>query len=349
MPGFAYLCLMILVTGATGLVGSHLLFSLIHKGEKVKILLRENSSTDKILRTFRFYHPQPQDLMKNVIIARGDITDPESLYHALEDIDQVYHCAAVVSFDPSERQRMIRTNAGGTALLVNLCLEKGVRKLCHVSSIAALGGNPGPDGMNEENLFDPPLKPSGYAKSKFQSEREVWRGTEEGLPAVIVNPSVILGPGDWSQGSSGLFGMVHKGLKYYSEGITGYVDVRDVAEIMIRLMQSPAENERFVLNAGHLSYRELFEQIAVCLGKPAPKIRVSKAMAAVIWRLATFSSFLSGKKSAITRETAHSALQKYFYSSAKIRERLGYDFISPAQSIQDTALLFLKENPAGSL
>lgn len=339
----AYLCPMIMVTGATGLVGSHVLFSLIREGKHVRAIARDGSAGARVNRIFGFYTTPDEVLPGRIEWVQGDVLDPGFLFEAFEGITQIYHCAAQVSFNPAEHRQMLFTNVQGTANVVNMALERGVQKLCHVSSIAALGGVPGPDGMDEAGLFEPPQKPSAYAKSKFLSEREVWRATEEGLPAVIVNPSVILGPGDWSGGSSRLFDMVYKGLKFYSDGVTGFVDVRDVADVMIRLMNSDVVNERFILNGGNHSYGEVFRLMAGAFAKPAPPIRVNRFMAELSWRALALGAFFSGRQPAITKETARSAITNYAYSAQKIQKRLGYEFIPLSRTIKDFAALYLSE------
>jgi len=295
------------------------------------------------MRVFGFYTRPGEVLPGRIEWAYGDVLDPGFLYEAFEGITGIYHCAAMVSFNPDEHRQMMITNVQGTANVVNMALERGVQKLCHVSSIAALGGVPGPEGLDEGSLFEPPQKPSAYAKSKFLSEREVWRATEEGLPAVIVNPSVILGPGDWSGGSPRLFDLVYKGLKFYSDGITGFVDVRDVAAIMIRLMESDIVNERYILNAGNHSYGEVFRLMAKALGKPAPSIRVNRLMAELSWRALALKAFLTGRQPAITKETARSALNDYRYTSHKVKSRLDCAFIPVSRMVEDFAGIYLSE------
>jgi nucleoside-diphosphate-sugar epimerase len=235
-------------------------------------------------------------------------------------------------------------NARGTANLVNACLDNNIRKLCHVSSIAAIGRAENEDVIDEKVVWKASRRNSNYAISKYAAEREVWRGIEEGLEAVIVNPSIILGPGEINSGSTRLIRTVDKGLKYYTSGVNGFVDVRDVVRIMEKLMESEISAERFIVSAENLSYKELFAIIAAGLNKPEPRYQAGKWMGEVVWRFEYLKSKLTGKKPLVTSETARTASNHYRYTSEKVRTRLDYNFIPVKQSIHDACSFHLSRN-----
>ncbi len=334
---------MILVTGGTGLLGSHLLFDLVKDGIKITAMKRANSSLALVGKTFSYYHKNPESILNNIIWVDGDVTDIYSLYETFEGIEKVYHAAACLSFDPSDKKQMMRVNAAGTANVVNACIAKNVKKLCYVSSIATLGRTDYDGVIDEETHWKDSKKNSVYSISKYNAEREVWRGIAEGLPAVIVNPGVIIGPGNWKKGSSQLIDRVWNGLKFYTPGVNGYVDVRDVSKAMIKLMESEIISERFILSSENLDYQKFFNFVANALGKKQPYIKAPCFSGQLAWRYEKMRTVLTEGNPLITKETARTAFQKYFYSSEKIMRILNFEFISMQQSISDTCRLFLKD------
>ncbi len=335
---------MILVTGATGLVGSHLVYELVKNGWRVRAIRRPESDLQLIRAVFRIYSEEQEELFSRIEWIEGDIMDIYSLENAMEDVEYVYHCAAIVSFHPKDHKKMLKVNVEGTANVVNAAISKGVRKLCHISSIAALGRPENMDMVIDENLvWKASRNNSMYAISKYGSEREVWRGTVEGLDAVVVNPSIILGVAGPVKGSSRLFTTVWKGLKFYPPGINGFVDVRDVVKAMIDLMESDIKNERFILNSENLKYKRLFELIAEGLGKKAPFIRSGKFIAEAGWRMEMMRGYLFGTKPLITKETARTAMNKYLYSTEKIKEAIGFEFTPLEESIKAYCEIFKSE------
>ncbi|GAB7089125.1 NAD-dependent epimerase/dehydratase family protein [Marinifilum fragile] len=328
---------MILVTGGTGLVGSHLLFDLLKNGNKVRALKRSSSNIDLVRKTFSFYSKDADQLFESIEWFDGDMLDPDSLEEALEGVKDVYHCAALVSFKKEDKKNLLDINVEGTRNLVNACIDNNIRKFCMVSSIAALGTpEEGEDTVNETTPWSPEDKRSGYSLSKFQSELEVWRGIEEGLNAVIVNPSIILGPGQWDKGSSLLFSTVAKGLKYFTRGITGYVDVRDVSKAMIQLMESDIVNERFILNGDDCTYEFIFKTIAKHIGLEGPTKYASPKMTEIGWRLASLQKIFLFKQPSFTKETARASHNIRKYSNQKIKDALNFEFIDIEKSIKDT-------------
>jgi dihydroflavonol-4-reductase len=328
---------MILVTGATGLLGARLLYDLTSVGHQVRAVRRPQSTGICL----DHYFENRQDLADKITWVEANLEDPFSMADALSGIEQVYHCAAKVSFQSDHKQLVHRVNTEGTSLLINLCIDAGVKKFCHVSSVAALGRNGMENHIDENAVWKSSRINSEYAISKYGAEREVWRGVAEGLEAVIVNPGVIIGPGNWKTDSSALFRQVWKGLKFYTSGITGFVEVSDVSSIMIRLMEKDVSGERFILVSENLPFRLVFDEIAEVFGKPRPHIFAGPLLSSLAWRAEKIRTALSGKKALITRETARSAQAKNFYSSDKIKNLLGFEFRPVVPAIRKTAQIFL--------
>ncbi|MEI7663999.1 MAG: NAD-dependent epimerase/dehydratase family protein, partial [Bacteroidota bacterium] len=255
---------------------------------------------------------------------------------------EIYHCGAVVSFYPKDHKTMLKVNIEGTANLVNKALEHKVAKFCYVSSVATLGRAENNDVSTEETYWVPSGKNSVYGISKYGAEREIWRGMEEGLNAVIINPSVILGPGFW-QDNSGLFRLVYEGLKYYTRGVNGYVDARDISKAMISLMDQDIFGERFICSAANLSYQDFFTLIAKHLNKPAPAVNVPPSMTAVAWRAEAVRAFLTGSRPEVTREMATTTSQVYTYSSAKLCKTLNFTFRPVEDSIREICTFYLED------
>ncbi len=342
-PFHTTFAVMIFITGGTGLVGSHLLFELTQKEENIRVLRHSATSVKQVERTFSFYTPHPKNLLSRIEWVDGDILDYDFLLSAMEGIEKVYHTAAIVSFDPAAAAAIMETNLGGTENVVNACLEKKVKKLGYVSSVAALGRAGNKNITTEETEWKQGQKTSPYAISKFEAEREVWRGMAEGLKVVMVNPTIILGPGDFQQGSSKIFQTVYKGLKFYSGGVNGYVDVNDVAKAIILLMESNISGERFLLNSENISYKNLFESIANALGVEPPKYKAGKFASELGWRLLKISTLLTGKKPLITSQTAHTANSIFRYGNEKFIKATGMQFTPIEKTIKRTAEIFLKE------
>lgn len=326
----------ILITGGTGLLGSQLVFDLVMSAEKVRVLKRTTSSTALLKKKFK----QQPHLYNEIEFVDGDVLDIFSLEDALDGISHVYHCAAMVSFLANDNNLMQQINANGTANVVNACLHKGIKKLCHVSSVAALGRTEKGDVIDENAVWENSNYNTNYAISKYNAEREAWRGIAEGLNTVMVNPTVIIGEGNFKTDSSVLFANVYKGLKFYSEGVNGFVDVRDVSRCMIELMNRDINNERFVISGDNKSYKEVLFTIADKLQVKRPSIKVNAMLAEVAWRTEMLKSFFTGSKPMVTKETARTALNRHYYSSEKIKKTLGIDFISLGASIKHWANFF---------
>jgi nucleoside-diphosphate-sugar epimerase len=334
---------MILLTGGTGLVGSHLLYELTMDGKRVRALKRKGSRIDIVEKIFEWYNPEKcQDQFNLIEWVDGDLSDIFSLREALQGVNHVYHCAAVVSFVPSERPKMLKINIDGTANLVNACLMENVKKFCHCSSIAAVGRPDKGTWVDESLIWKTSRKNSYYSISKFGAEREVWRGSEEGLKVVIVNPSVIIGPGDPYRSSARLFTTVKDGLRFYSSGSTGFVDARDVAKAMKQLTENDTHDERYILNSENISYKELFEIFARYAKVKPPFFRAGRTLSEIAWRLEKFRSLVTGSNPLITKETARSANSRYQFSNEKIISELGVKFFTVEEAAENTAGFFEK-------
>jgi nucleoside-diphosphate-sugar epimerase len=334
---------MILLTGATGLLGSHVLLDLLLAGKDVRAIKRPKSKTEMVRKVFSYYITNPDELFSKIQWVDADLLDFGAIEDAMEGINEVYHAGAVVSFYPKDHQTMLKVNVEGTANMVNQAISSGVKKFCYVSSIATLGRAENNEVSTEETYWVPSKKNSVYGISKYGAEREVWRGMEEGLNALIINPSVILGPGFW-QDNSGLFRLVNEGLKYYTRGVNGYVDVRDVSKTMTGLMEAERFGERFICSAANLSYQELFGMMARHMGKQAPSVNVPPVMTAVAWRVEAVRAFLTGSKPEVTREMATTTAQVYTYSSEKLCKSLGFQFRPVEETVADVCGFYMNDN-----
>lgn len=329
---------MILVTGGTGLLGSHLLYSLCESGENPRAIKRSTSMLDEVKKVFSYYSDQADELFSRIEWVDADILYPELLDEAFNGIKKVYHSAAYVSFDPRDFKLLVKNNQEGTANIVNACLEHKVEKLLHVSSTIALGDALNGSPVTEDLIWSPEKANTGYSVSKFKSEMEVWRGIEEGLNAVIVNPSIIFGPGFWDRGSSAMFTRIKKGLKFYTNGGAGYVGVTDVVKSMIWLMNSEISGERFIINSENLTYREVFSMIAGSLNVKAPSVEATPFLAGIAWRLDTIRSFF-GYRRIITKEAVRAGGRTSRFSNEKIVNTAGIRFSPVKEVIEDISKL----------
>lgn len=323
---------MIFITGGTGLVGSHILLKLSQRNISFKALKRERSSLDICKDVFTYYNAESQ--FNKIKWVNGDINDIPSLEEGMKNCTKVIHAAAIVSFHNDDEEIIYKINVEGTINIVNVALSAGIEKLSYISSIAALGRNTTSDIVDENCDFKISKKENNYSLSKYYSEQEVWRASQEGLDVVILNPSVILGPGDWTKGSSQIFQKIYDGLKYYTSGSTGYVDVTDVAECAIKLLESDIKNERFIINGANLKFRELFDMIAERFNKKKATIKVTLLMKELAWRIEFFRSLITGRRPLITKETANSSMKISSYSTKKIENAISFKFIPIEESVE---------------
>lgn len=332
----------VFVTGATGLVGAHLLIELVKQGEQVKALHRSGSNLKVVEALFDHYGVSSH--YNRVTWVQGNLMDVMSLVEGMNGCNKVYHCAAYVSFDPKDESKLMQFNIDGTANVVNACLSENISKLCYVSSTAALGRNEKEEEITENTPWKSDFGNSKYSISKHYAEREVWRGVEEGLDVVIVNPCIIVGPGNWGQSSTNMFNQVWKGLKYYTKGANAFVDVRDVSRVMYKLMESEIKSEQYLLIGENMPYRAFFDLVAEALNKQKPVKLATSFMSGIAWRVEKIRGLLTGSSPLITKETARSANTVSVFSNKKIVDLLGYQFTPIAQSVKDTATVFLKQH-----
>jgi nucleoside-diphosphate-sugar epimerase len=331
---------MIFVTGGTGLVGSHILLKLSQSNISFKALKRESSSLDVCKDVFTYYNAESQ--FNQIRWVDGNVNDIPSLEKGMRDCTKVIHAAAIVSFHNNDEEIMYKINVEGTINIVNIALSSGIDKLAYISSIAALGRNTTSDIIDEDCNFKISKKENNYSLSKYYSEQEVWRASQEGLDVVILNPSVILGPGNWTKGSSQIFQKIYNGLKYYTRGSTGYVDVTDVAECTITLLESDIKNERFIINGENLKFRELFDMIAEGFNKKKATVKVTPFMKELAWRIELFRSFITGKRPLLTKETANSAMKNSSYSTKKVEDAISFKFVPIKESVKKYCEWFSK-------
>ncbi|MDD3078774.1 MAG: NAD-dependent epimerase/dehydratase family protein [Paludibacter sp.] len=332
---------MILVTGATGLVGGHLLWHLLQENPRVRAIKRYSSNLQPLRAIFSFYTENPDVWLGKIDWNVADVLDRDALTEALQGVDVVYHCAAVVSLNRGS-DIMTDTNVMGTALMVELALKMKVKRFCFVSSIAACGKAPVGEIINESTPWKEREGLSVYARSKYYSEQEAWKGIEKGLNAVIVNPGVILGFSGTVSGSSELFVRVKKGLPFYTKGITGYVNVRDVVRAMILLMNSEVSAERFLLVAENCSNREIINTIATGFGKIKPVFGLNRP---VLMFVATVAGLLGRTfkfRPAIDKSIARTATGRTYYDGSKIKTAINFDYSSIEEGIADTCRFILK-------
>ncbi|MEO9817642.1 MAG: NAD-dependent epimerase/dehydratase family protein [Flavobacteriaceae bacterium] len=316
---------MILVTGGTGLIGSHLLFHLTKSGKKVKASYRNKGAIQNVLKVFGYYTNKPASLLENIDWVQADIVDIGSLELLFEGVTSVYHCAAMISFDPRDYNSLVKNNTVGTANIVNLCLEHHIKKLCYVSSIATIGPSAPEQEANEQNEWiDSNI--SVYGLTKHYAELEVWRGSQEGLTVVIVNPGVVIGPGFWKSGSGTFFTYSSKGKKSYIPGGTGFVTVSDVVKSMVELMGSNIGAERFILVNENLSYQEIFQKIAPKLGAKVPAKRISFWVLEFFWRWDWLRSNLFRKRRRLTKNMTKGLYKREIYSNEKIKKAIDFKF-----------------------
>lgn len=322
---------MILVTGGTGLVGGHLLFRFRESEIPIRVLYRTAASIHKTREIFNSYEDDGERFIDYFEWVQGDILDIPSLEIAMQDVTQVYHCAAVITGVPF--WEMKKVNVTGTSNVVNIALSHQVKKMCYVSSIATIGDPVGDRPKTEEDFFNLDAKNSNYAISKYGGEMEAWRATQEGMDVVIVNPGIIIGEGSWNSGSGLFFSKVKSGLSYYTSGSSGFVDVQDVVACMHQLMDRDVVNDRYILVAENTSFKSILNQIATYLGKKPPKFKISLWMLLVISALTKIGSWF-GFPRVLERASAYSLSTNASYDAAKITEAISFSFSSVSDTVK---------------
>ena len=323
---------MILVTGGTGFLGSYILKHLVEKGYAVRALRRSNKIPFWI----------PPQIINKVEWVEGDVLDVVALQDAMQGVDKIIHSAAIVSFVKKDRREMYTINIEGTANVVNIALENNISKLVHVSSVAALGRTAGGGHVTEEKKWEESKVNTNYAKSKYKAELEVWRGIAEGLDAVIINPSTILGYGDWNSSSCAIFKSMYNEFPWYSGGINGFVDVDDVARAAIALMESDISEQRFIINGDTWPFKKLFDTMADCFGKKRPYKKTTPFLLNVGWRVEKLKSAFTGKRPLLTKESARIAQSQTWFENDKILQTLPeFSFTPLEESIKKACEKYL--------
>jgi nucleoside-diphosphate-sugar epimerase len=328
-----------LVTGVTGLVGAHVALALLKENKPVIALRRKDSDVNAVKKLFSYYDSNYDSLFNKIIWRDGDITDVFSLEDALGGVETVYHCAGFVSMDDKDEKEMFLINRTGTANIVNVSLNHHVKSFCHVSSVAAIQNAEASDPIDETVFWKSSSYQSAYSVSKYLAEQEVWRGIEEGLKAVIVNPGVIIGPGFWNRGSGKLFSQSLKGIKFYTEGRTGFIGAMDVARLMIALTEQKKFGERYLLIENNYSFREVLDKIHAGLNRSLPSVKAGS----LLLNSARFAGFFIPGRSKFTKATITSALSKTSYSNQKLLANLSYNFESLNDCISFTCQALLRE------
>lgn len=325
---------MVLVTGGTGFLGSYIIQQLVEKGYKVRALRRSTTVPAWI----------PAAIFNSVEWVEGDILDVVSLEDAMEGVDAIIHSAAVVSFAKQDRVNMYQVNVEGTANVVNIALEKNIRRLVYISSVAALGRTANGGHVTEEKKWEESKVNTHYAISKFKAEVQVWRGMSEGLDAVILNPSTILGYGDWHTSSCAIFKQVHEGFNWYTPGINGFVDVEDVARATIALLESDITEQRFIVSGDTWPFKKLQDTIATNFGKKGPARQTTPFLLAVAWRLEKIKSFFTGKKPLLTKESARVAQSQTWFENDKLLKALpGFTFTPLEETIKKACVKYAEK------
>ncbi|MCC6370287.1 MAG: NAD-dependent epimerase/dehydratase family protein [Bacteroidia bacterium] len=338
-----------LVTGATGIIGSHVLLALLQANRPVTACKQKNSDLKRVEKLFSYYTSDYTALFAKIKWIDLDIRDSFSVDDALEGIDTVYHCAGFVSFNRNQRKKLMEVNHQGTKLLVDACLHKNIKAFCHVSSMATINNQDYTLPLSEEVFWKLSGKESDYAMSKYNAEREVWRGMEEGLNAVIVNPGVVLSPGFWDQSSSRIFDTCYKGNLFYTAGSTGYVAARDVAAAMLKLVDAQKFSNRYILIENNYPFKTVFNWIHANFKKPLPRINATKPILYLGWMADSVISFVFGRKLVLTHSLINSALNKQLYSNHKINATGLLSFMPVEKCLAEICAIYLAEKEKGSI
>ncbi len=330
------------ITGGTGLVGSHFLFSLSEK-YKIKALTRNPKRCAQVKSLFEYYDPENfESRWANIEWVQGDLNDIPQLEEEVKGSDYVIHAAAFVSFQRRDFNELLRINFEGTRNLINVCLVSNIKKFLHISSVSVFGKPENGNMITENNKWKNSPENSGYANSKYLAEREVWRGFEEGLDGVIVNPSIIFGPGNPMESSNKLFSNVLKGSKYYPPGGNAFVDVRDVVDASIQLLEKDIHKEQFILNALNTSYKNIFEQIAKRGGIHSPSKTITRGMTRMIYFTETMLK-LFGRKQKLTKENIRSMFKTSLFDGSKVESSIGFKYRDMDETIENSIQYFRKK------
>lgn len=333
-----------LITGGTGIVGTHVLLERAVAGAAVKALYRRNSDRSIVDRVFHHYRPDADALLERIHWVEGDLHSIDALEEAMTGVQHVYHAAAMVSFDPRDAREMHRVNVEGTANVVNAALATGVQRICHVSSIAAIGEGTGDEERHEGMVRESDDRISAYALSKYEAEMEIHRGIAEGVEGVMVNPGLILGPGRSGRSSMTLIDRLRKGTRYHPPGANAFVDVRDVAELMVQVMHKAPSGGRYILVGENMSYARMFAEAATTFRNASPSHRLAPWMLELAWRVEKARTWITRTKPFVTRDTVQSALAERRYSNAASITLTGHAYRTVNEALTNVAA-FLEGRP----
>jgi dihydroflavonol-4-reductase len=326
-----------LITGATGLLGTHLMMELLSRGERVRALVRPSANRQSVEDVFRFCKNQR---FSEIEWVEGDVLDIDSLEEAMRGCSHVFHCAAIVSYHPADRAEMYRVNTEGTANVINMALHLGNIKVGFVSSIAAIGKAKNNEHVDEESEWVENDMNTHYAITKQLSEMEFWRGLHEGLEGVAFNCGFIIGPGSFERSSPSLFRKLNEGMSFYPPGGTGFIAVSDAAKCIAELTLGTTTHERFILVTENRSMKEIFQLVAQSLGAKVPT-REAKPWILQLARIAEWlKEKTSGRKALVTRETVKNASLRFYYDSKKLNHVFPFKATPIEESIQQTAAYF---------
>ena len=331
----------ILVTGGTGLVGAHLLYYLTKDGYHPIAIKRTNSNILNVKKIFSYYSNEYNTLFEQITWKECDILDIVKLEDIIKDSVEIYHCAALISFNNNDKNEMININTTGTANVIDLALKHNIKRLCYVSSIATLGSNNNLP-LDENCIWDWTNK-SGYAISKHLAEMEVWRGFAEGLSGVIVNPSLIIGPGSWESGIGTIINRSQSGLPFYPPGSCGVIDVKDLTEIMIKLMKTNISNERFIINSDHITYKDLMSIVATSLNKKPPYIRLRPFIMKFFIALDIIWNKFRGKRIELSTDAVKYTTQEIRLNSKKINDNIKHHYRNIETTLIESINLFIND------
>jgi len=323
---------MILVTGANGFLGSFICRKLIEENQPFVALKRKESDTSLL-----------HDIEDKITFIESDILDFETLDKTIESVDTIIHSAAIVSFHSPDKEKMFSVNVEGTKNLINLSIKHKIKQFIHVSSVAALGRNKASETVDETNKWEESKWNTNYGESKYLAELEVWRGHAEGLNTAIINPSVILGPGDWDRSSSALFKYVWEENKFYPKGLFNYVDVRDVTDVICKLLKQPDKfGERYILNAEAVSFKTILDKVAEHFGKKSPSIKTNSFLINLAVFFESLKYILTGRKPIITRETARVSNSRIYFDNTKVVNELNHTFAPLEDTLEWACKFYLK-------
>jgi nucleoside-diphosphate-sugar epimerase len=328
---------MIAVTGATGLVGTHLLAALIKENQPIKAFYRTEAKRDESINLiFEVYEEKIRKEVAHIKWVQLDILDINDLSEHLSDVTYLYHCAGKISNKPAEIKKTRKINIEGTANVMNMALKKNIKKVCHVSSVAALGHND-KEKIDENSIRDNNKKVSNYSIAKYGAEMEAWRVAEEGLPIIIINPSIIIGEGFYHSGSGQLLQKVKSGTNFYVEKVGGFVDVQDVISAMIMLMKSDIEHKRFIISAENKSIKEFMEDLALALNQKPPQFKLSKTLLYIFWLIEIIIAFLGIKKRVLTLQMINELNNKSYYDNSRIKKTINFQFTPINETLKRVA------------